>query len=161
MPSRRKSGSGSILKLIIIVACLAAVAGIGLFAYKAIDIDHEGKYATTRLAYTKDYGMCMLITYKPDHQITESKGFAITNIPVTDLFSKRIRANFSDSGIADSEETLMSYKLLSALTDNKFVDTLFKLLSSESKGSQSKDVGDNGRYFIIPASDLGKEQPYY
>ena len=76
-------------KFFITLLCLLLIIGAGLFAYKKIGIDSNGYYANSRLTYTRDYGFSMLITYYPNNQRGDAKGFAVTNIPVAALFSER------------------------------------------------------------------------
>ncbi|MBP5601117.1 MAG: hypothetical protein J6X78_00160 [Treponema sp.] len=153
---------------------------IGTTAYKAIAINHSGIYASNKLIRSKDYGLCMLITYKPEYQTNIAKGFVITNIPNKEFFSKRLRSNFSSYSIADSEDMLNVYKVMASVSDNKILDSVFDIMSlavdfygnrfinglfdyvSDSYQSiKSVELGKYGKYFVISSSDIEKDKPYY
>ena len=78
----KKGGFFSTLLCLILISCA------GLFAYKKLMLDYDGKYATDRLTYSDEYGFCMLIAYYPTYQKGSAKGFAITHIPFGALFTE-------------------------------------------------------------------------
>ncbi len=145
---KKSSFLGELLGLILILC-------ICLFAYKKIMIDYDGQYATNRLTYTEEYGFCLLITYHPSYQTGQAKGFVITNIPFTSLFSEKIHANKNGDDMADSKEYLDVYQLIATFGDNDFANTMVKALSNSGVSTKSFDIGSNGKYFIIQAKDAG------
>lgn len=141
--------------------CLILIVCVGLFAYKKIMLDFDGKYATDRLTYTDEYGFCMLITYYPSYQKGNAKGFAVTHIPFGALFTEMVQANKYGDDMADSEEMLKVYQQLATWGDNDLVDSLTKSLSDSGMSTKSLDIGNHGKYFTIHAKDVGYENPYY
>ena len=141
----------SLLSLIIIIL-------LGLFIFKKVMIDYDGTYATDRLTYTEEYGICLLITYYPEYQVGEAKGYAITNIPFFSLFNESLWAQKNyGTDPADSEEDLNYYRLVAAVGDNAWVDTISKSLTNTS--TRSINIGNHGKYILIRAKQLDIEDP--
>ncbi|MBO4706303.1 MAG: hypothetical protein J5647_11250 [Spirochaetaceae bacterium] len=140
---KKQSFFGGCLSFIIIICLLAAG---GIFAFKKLLVDYNGTYATDRLTYTEEYGICLLITYHPEYQKGNSKGFAVTHIAIEDLLSGKYNASHS-SDTADSEDLLYSYQLMASYADNDLVNSLSTLLTNNS--SKSFDIGSNGKYFLL------------
>ena len=109
-------------KFFITLLCLLLIIGAGLFAYKKIGIDSNGYYANSRLTYTRDYGFSMLITYYPNNQRGDAKGFAVTNIPVATLFSERELIQEYSKEKTDSKDILNLYQTLALFGDNNIID---------------------------------------
>jgi len=152
----KKGGFFSTLLCLILIICA------GLFAYKKIMLDFDGKYATDRVIYTDEYGFCTLITYYPSYQKGNAKGIAVTHIPFGALFTEKVQANKYGNDTADSKDMLDAYQLLATWADNDLVDSLTKsLLSDSGMSTKSFNIGNHGKYFIINAKDMGYENPYY
>lgn len=145
------------LKLIFLILIIVVAA----FAYKKTMLDFDGTYASERVVYTEKYGFCKLITYYPNYQTGNAKGFAITNISFGALFTEKVQANKNGNAPADSKEMLDAYQLRATLGDNLLVDSLAKTLLDLKKGTKSFNIGDYGKYFIFEAKDVGFENPYY
>ena len=128
----------------IIVICLLAAGGI--FAFKKLAVDYTGTYATDRLTYTDEYGICLLITYHPEYQKDNAKGFAITHISIEDLISGKYNSNHGND-TADSDDLLYLYQLMASYADNDLVNGFATLLLNNS--TKSFDIGSNGKYFIL------------
>ncbi len=136
----KKGGFFSTLLCLILIACA------GLFAYKKLMLDYDGKYATDRLTYSDEYGFCMLITYYPTYQRGSAKGFAITHIPFGALFTQEFQANKYGNDITDSKDMLDTYQLLATWGDNSLVDSLTKVFSDSKMSTKSLDIGNHGKY---------------
>lgn len=118
--------------------CLVLIVFAGLFAYKKIMLDFNGVYATDRITYTDEHGFSMLITYYPNYQTGNSKGFAIIHIPITALFTEELQAQANGNDFADSETMLAAYKLLAE----------YELpLQNFGFAPKSIDIGNHGKYF--------------
>lgn len=148
----KRGGCGCFTALLwlILIVCGSA------FAYKKIMIDFNGNYATGRLIYSVEYGFCMLITYYPDYQKGDAKGFAVTHIPFEKLFTEEIQANkygddAADYGdnMADSKGQLYLYQSLATYADNALIDSLAKIFSASVISTRSVDIGIHGKYFVI------------
>lgn len=140
---KKRSFFGGCLSFIIIICLLAAG---GIFAFKKLLVDYNGTYATDRLTYTEEYGICLLITYHPQYQKGNAKGYAITHISVEDLISGKYNSNHSYD-TADSEDLMYSYQLLASYADNDLVNSFSTLLTNNS--TKSFDIGSNGKYFLL------------
>lgn len=140
---KKHSFFGGFLSFIIIICLLAAG---GIFAFKKLMVDYTGTYATDRLTYTDEYGICLLITYHPQYQKGNAKGYAITHISVEDLISGKYNSNHSND-TADSEDLMYSYQLLASYADNDLVNSFSTLLTNNS--TKSFDIGNNGKYFLL------------
>lgn len=151
----RRGGFFSTLLFIVLIVC------VGLFAYKKIMLDFDGTYATDRLTYSDEYGFCMLITYYPNYQKGNAKGFAITHIPFGALFTEIVQANKYGNDTADSKDMLDTYQLLASYGDNDLVDYFAKTLSDSGISTKSIDIGNHGKYFVLSAKYMGYENPYY
>ena len=136
---KKRSFFGGFLSFIIIICLLAAG---GIFAFKKLMVDYTGTYATDRLTYTDEYGICLLITYHPQYQKGNAKGYAITHISIEDLFSGKYNSNHSND-TADSEDLMYSYQLLASYADNDLVNSFSTLLTNNS--TKSFDIGNNGK----------------
>ncbi|MBO4438336.1 MAG: hypothetical protein J5798_03210 [Spirochaetaceae bacterium] len=133
------------LVALILFICIAP------FAYKKTMLDYDGKYATDRLVYTEEYGFCMLITYYPNYQSGNAKGFAVTNIPFETLFY--VQANQYGNDTADSKDLLDSYQMLATFGDNTLVDSLAKILLDSKISTRSIQIGKYGNYIAIKFED--------
>ena len=142
-------------KFFITLLCLLLIIGAGLFAYKKIGIDSNGYYANSRLTYTRDYGFSMLITYYPNNQRGDAKGFAVTNIPVAALFSERKLIQEYSKEKTDSKDILNLYQTLALLGDNNIIDYLARTFTESGRSTKSVDVGNKGKYFIISLKEMG------
>ncbi len=143
---KKRSFFGGFLSFIIIICLLAAG---GIFAFKKLVVDYTGTYATDRLTYTDEYGICLLITYHPQYQKGNAKGYAITHISVEDLISGKYNSNHSND-TADSEDLMYSYQLLASYADNDLVNSFSTLLTNNS--TKSFDIGNNGKYFLLTSN---------
>ena len=144
-----KRGSFSTIILCLLIICA------GLFAYKKTGLDGDGKYATSRFTYTVEYGFCMLITYHPNYQRGDAKGFAVTNIPLSILFTEREWIQNEGEDKADSKDLLKVYQALAVFGDNNIIDHLSRTFSESGRSTKSVDVGSRGKYFIIHANEIG------
>ena len=148
MPKRR---GGCLSTLIILILLVVGIA----FGYKKLVADYDGKYAVQRLTYTDEYGICLLVSYHPQYRTGNSNGFAIVHIPFTALLNFDA-INKTHRDISDNEDVYSNYQMLATYGDNALVDSLAKRFSDEIKMStRSVDVGSNGNYFILQASDVG------
>ena len=147
MPKQRSGCLSKILLLILVIV------GLG-FGYKKLIADYDGTYATQRLTYTDEYGICLLVSYHPQYRTGNSNGFAIVHIPFKALLDfEEISKTRKD---CDDEDMYTSYQMLAKYGDNAIVDSLAKLFSDEIKMStRPYQVGSNGNYFILQASDIG------
>lgn len=147
MPKQRSGCLSKILLLILVIV------GLG-FGYKKLIADYDGTYATQRLTYTDEYGICLLVSYHPQYRTGNSNGFAIVHIPFKALLDfEEISKTRKD---CDDEDMYTSYQMLAKYGDNAIVDSLAKLFSDEIKMStRPYQVGSNGNYFILQASDVG------
>ena len=133
------------LFIILILLC----AG-GIYGFKKIRIDYNGRYATERVLYSDEYEIYKLISYYPKHRLDDVNGFAIINIPVESI----IEEGLSDSSrISDKEELLNLYKVLVTLFDDEDVSTISQLLNGYS--TKSVYIQNKGYYFVFNAKDLG------
>lgn len=147
MPKQRSGCLSKILLLILVIAVLG-------FGYKKLIADYDGTYATQRLTYTDEYGICLLVSYHPQYRTGNSNGFAIVHIPFKALLDfEEISKTRKD---CDDEDMYTSYQMLAKYGDNAIVDSLAKLFSDEIKMStRPYQVGNKGNYFILQASDVG------
>ena len=143
---KRRSGIGTLLFLIILIIA-------GLYAYKKIKIDYNGRYATDRITYTDEFGFCLLMTYHPNYQKGKAKGIAITHIPFKVLFTEQVWAEKNGHDKADSAEMLEQYQLLATYDSNDLAGYLYSLFSDNDV--KSVTIGNNGYYFAINAEDIG------
>lgn len=112
-------------------------------------INYDGKYATDKVVYSYEHGYCLLITYYPNYRYGNAKGFAVTHIPLKAGFT-RLMINGDDA--ADSKDLFEAYRLIATLGDNDLVNMLVKMLYDSEATTKSYDIGNNGRYFVIPYS---------
>lgn len=136
-------------KLFLIVLAVFVLCPILLSCTKSTSINYDGKYATDRVVYSYEHGYCLLITYYPNYRYGNAKGFAVTHIPLTSAFTRLI-INGDDA--ADSKDLFEAYQLLATLGDNDLVNMLVKMLYDSEATTKSYDIGNNGRYFVIPYS---------
>lgn len=151
--SKAKSSGGKFFLLILIVLLTICA---GLFTYKKIALDYNGRYANDRLIYTKDFGLCMLVTYHTENLEGDAKGYAIVRIPPAALLMPIATKNFKEERLendpSNSEDMFRAYQLSATIGDNDFVDKLSKFFGSD-KGTKSYDIGNHGKYFILDAKD--------
>ncbi len=145
-----KQRSGCLSKILLLIL---VIVGLG-FGYKKLIADYDGTYATQRLTYTDEYGICLLVSYHPQYRTGNSNGFAIVHIPFKALLDfEEISKTRKD---CDDEDMYTNYQMLAKYGDNAIVDSLAKLFSDEIKMStRPYQVGSNGNYFILQASDVG------
>ncbi len=124
---------GFVVKLLAKLIFLILIIVIAAFAYKKMMLDFDGTYASERIVYTQKYGFCKLITYYPDYQTGNAKGFAITNISFGALFTEKVQANKNGTDPADSKEMLDAYQLRATLGDNIWVDSIDKNFAGRKK----------------------------
>lgn len=136
-------------KLFLIVLAVFVICPIFLSCTRSTSINYDGKYATDKIVYSYEHGICLLITYYPNHRYGKAKGFAVTHIPLTSAF---LRLIINGDDAADSKDLLEAYRLLATLGDNDLVNMLVKVLYDSEVTTKSYDIGNNGRYFIIPYS---------
>ena len=145
-----KQSSGCLSKILLLIL---VIVGLG-FGYKKLITDYDGTYATQRLTYTDEYGICLLVSYHPQYRTGNSNGFAIVHIPFKALLDfEEISKTRKD---CDDEDMYTSYQMLAKYGDNAIVDSLAKLFSDEIKMStRPYQIGNKGNYFILQASDVG------
>ncbi len=146
---RPKSRFGCLSTLLTLII-LVALAGFG---YKKLVGDYNGRYAVQRLTYTDEYGFCLLFSYYPHNRVGDSNGFAVVGVPFYSFLE--VNKILATHGFADDGDLFNSYKLLATFGDNTFIDSLAKVLSDTQISTKSYDVGSNGKYFILHASDFG------
>jgi hypothetical protein len=156
MGESKAKSSGGIGKFFLAILIILLIICAGLFAYKKFALDYNGKYANDKLVYTKDFGLCMLVTYHTENLEGDAKGYAIVRIPPAALLMPIATKNFKEQRLendpSNSEDMLRTYQLSATIGDNDFVDKLSKFFGSD-KGTKSYDIGNNGKYFILDAMD--------
>lgn len=151
------SGCFTLLLIMILMVC-----GI-VFIAKKYRFDYNGEYASERIIYDSELGFCKLITYYPEYQKDNSKGFAIANIPFGILLAEE---QLSEHDAADSEEIKIIYQnyqwsgLLGMSSEDSiigkkgFESKFSKALLDYAKNRKSYEVGNRGHYYVIQAKDV-------
>lgn len=135
------------------VLAIVALLGAGLYLKKGC-IDYNGEYAQNRLVYAgEEYGFCVLTMFYPNNRIDGAKGFAITNMTLTEavdfaLSHKKGEYYSSLTPFADSKYIFNNYKLVG--TGNK----LLEMGNLGSLGMKSFEIGKYGSYFVIDKGDV-------
>ena len=129
--------------------CLIVLLGIGAFSYKRIVLDCNGKFATGRMIYSGEYGLCLLIAYYPEYRNNDIKGFALTNIPLKTVLNGTVRGSTYCNSTVNSEELYNEYETLSSFSGyNAITDTLLDIFVNSSFSTQVYDIDFYGKYFI-------------
>ena len=134
--------------------CIIILLALGMYAYKRAVIDCNGKFASGRLIYSKEYGLCILITYHPEYRNHDAKGFALTSISYKPILNGTIRGSTYRNSTVDSEELLNEYKTLSIYGGSgALTDALLKFVTNSSFTTESFDIDSYGKYFIYSLRD--------
>lgn len=150
--NKQKKGGCLVCFGFLFVLAIVAVVGSGVYL-KKVCVDYDGEYAQNRIVYEgEEYGFCVLTTYYPKNRIDTAKGFAITNMSLTEAVEFALEQHrtyyYSIKSLADSKEMFEHYKVMD------FSNKLLDMGNLGSLGHKSFDIGKYGSYFVIEKSEV-------